>query len=61
MIYNGMDEIEHCVIFVYKIGTVITESEREISFMTVGRDITSSHLPFMNSVLGRFSKTISSC
>jgi len=56
-----MDEIEHCVIFVYKIGTVITESEREISFMTVGRDITSSHLPFMNSVLERFSKTISSC
>jgi len=36
------------------------ESEREISFMTVGRDITSSHLPFMNSVLERFSNTISS-
>jgi hypothetical protein len=34
----------------------MTESERQISFMTNWNDITISHLPFMNGVSMRFSK-----
>jgi hypothetical protein len=54
-----MDEIEQFNL-VYNVGTVMTKSEREISFMKVRNDVTSSHLQFMNGVSTRFSKTISS-
>ncbi len=59
MIFDGTDEIERSNL-VYKEGTAMTESEREISLMTVRNDTASSHLPFMNSVSMTFSKTISS-
>ncbi len=59
MIFNCMDTIEQFNL-VYNVGTVMTESEREILFMTVRNDVTSSHLQVMNGVQTRVSKTISS-
>jgi hypothetical protein len=44
-----MKEIECCNL-AYKVRTVMNESELEISFLIVRDDITTSHLPFMNSV-----------
>jgi hypothetical protein len=60
MIFNCMDTIEQFNL-IYNVGTVMTKSEWEISFMKVRNDVTSSHLQFMNGVSTRFSKTISSC
>jgi hypothetical protein len=59
MIFDGTDEIERSNL-VYKVGTAMTESEREISFTTLTNNIASSHLPFMNGVSMIFSKIISS-
>ncbi len=53
-----MNEIEWCNL-IYKIGMVKNESEQVILFMTIRNDITSYHLPFMNGVSMRCSKTIS--
>jgi hypothetical protein len=55
-----MDKIE-AYNLVYKVGTVMTKSELIILFMTVRNKITSSHLPFMKSVLIISSKTIWFC
>ncbi len=49
-----MDVIERSNL-IDKVGMVMTESEWEISFMTVRNDIASSCLPLMQGVSMRFS------
>ncbi len=57
MMFNGMDDIERCNL-TNKVGMVLSESEQEILFMTVGNDNTSARLQLMNGVPVRFSRTI---
>ncbi len=51
-----IDEVEQCNL-ISEVGMLMIKTEWEILFMTIRNDITSSCLPFKNSVSTRFSYT----